>query len=884
MSLDIDDFEEFFALAHGGDVPFRWQTRLAAQLCETGRWPDRIGAPTGSGKSSVVDIHLFANALHAAGAGARVPRRLSVVVNRRGLVDQHAVHARKLASMLNTARGDSVHARAAGALRSLHTGEGIDDDTASFVLAMLRGGIPADRRWLEDPGRCAIVCATPDMWGSRLLMRGYGSSRYARPREAGLLAHDMAVVIDEAHLNRQLLLTARRVGELAERTAGRIGVAALQTVETTATPAGFGPDTIPAGVWDEDLDAEPVLAQRLRTAKPVRWKGLESWTGRAPSARYLDDLAALVHDHHKRLGRGTPTGRTVGCVVNRVDTAVKLATLLGRRALRVEVRVGRMRPYDLDRLLVEKPGLLTAAGDDTTDVLVATQTVEVGVDIDLAAMVTELAPGSALTQRAGRVNRLGKSTDTEILLVGPHDPDKITDTPPYGKDDLSAAYAWVQRRASDPNGLAPLAISSDPAPISQPRRTLLQRLELCDAQLLARTNDELCEDPDLGLWLRDDLESDLAMAAVVVRADLPEDDNVALELLRAVPPADVEAFPCRLGEASALITRVQEAEQRSRVFLWRADQFVDDLASGVRPGDVVVLDDCHDIHVKGVVVTDNLSGPAEAVPPDQLPGILAIVVDIDDDALVEFAEMTAEEAQLAYQDAGGIGQLVPGPLDPTSIDPRLSWIVIRESKSSNIDEETRQEWTPKEHVFLTAHSRAVADRARMVSLRVGIAEPLHEALRQAGLHHDLGKRAGWFQRLLGRQPGDPPLAKSRRRSEYQAKRARAISGMPTGWRHEQQSVLDAARELDQTGPFDAWFRDIVLRLVGTSHGRGRPGFPHTATELLDSPADSLAEALFDTGEWDTLIERTHTQWGIWGACYLEALLRAADGQCSQEGK
>ena len=39
--------------------------------------------------------------------------------------------------------------------------------------------------------------------------------------------------------------------------------------------------------------------------------------------------------------------------------------------------------------------------------IVATQSLEVGVDLDLAGIVTELAAGSALAQRAGRANRRG---------------------------------------------------------------------------------------------------------------------------------------------------------------------------------------------------------------------------------------------------------------------------------------------------------------------------------------------------------------------------------------------------------------------------------------------------------------------------------------------
>ena len=77
------------------------------------------------------------------------------------------------------------------------------------------------------------------------------------------------------------------------------------------------------------------------------------------------------------------------------------------RPLRVVMICGQVRPADLARLEEHYPGILSPAESPDVDVIVATQSLEVGVDLDLAGIVTELAAGSALAQRAGRANRRG---------------------------------------------------------------------------------------------------------------------------------------------------------------------------------------------------------------------------------------------------------------------------------------------------------------------------------------------------------------------------------------------------------------------------------------------------------------------------------------------
>jgi CRISPR-associated endonuclease/helicase Cas3 len=877
VTLTIADFEEYFTQVNGGHAPFAWQTRLARFVAESGRWPDQISAPTGAGKSSVVDIHLFVNALDAAGMGLRVPRRLSVVVNRRGLVDSHAQHAAKLLKMMSAAEPGSVVAMVAAALTLLGVTAAVGEP---FHLAELRGGLARDSAWLDDPSRCAIICATPDMWGSRLLLRGYGSTRYARPREAGMLAYDAVMVLDEAHLNRQLLLTAKRIGELAAMTAPQLGIAALQTVETTATPASPSGGATVIGVRAEDLGAEPALERRLCTPKTLKYVGAEEWPRNGkPSEKYLDVLTGEVQRQHGAFGMALEGGRTVGCIVNRVDTAVQLAARLRGHGLNVELRVGRMRPYDVEQLAKSKPGLFTTDGDPTTDVLVATQTLEVGVDVDLAAMVTELAPGTALAQRAGRVNRLGRQDATQVVVVGPVDDTLIADYPPYAAEDLFAAYAWVACREATTAGVAPITLSSDPAPGERLTRTLLQRPELWDAWTWARTNDDLFDNADLALWLRDDLSEDRAMAGIVVRHALPGDSSLALGLLQVVPPVDLEVFPCTLRSAAALVQRVNVAErEHAWVIVFRAGELsMLSPTDQVLPGDVLVVDDSHIVCTADVVV-EAPTDTATAVPYDELPGIREVIVA--GEMLTEFAGLEPPDAQAVFEEGGGQGQVVLSP--EVDDEGALGWIVVRNAEWFRTDDESRQVWTRSDaHVNLDSHSHDVAERAERLARAIGASDEIVETLRLAGRHHDDGKADPRFQRMLGRSPvsESPMLAKSSARTAQQARLAFARSGLPRGWRHEQRSAVSAAKTLEGHP-----LSDLVVRLVGTSHGRGRPGFPHNSVELLGDDCGADATAMFDAGEWDELIEHTDREWGVWGTAYLEALLRAADGQISREGQ
>jgi CRISPR-associated endonuclease/helicase Cas3 len=78
--------------------------------------------------------------------------------------------------------------------------------------------------------------------------------------------------------------------------------------------------------------------------------------------------------------------------------------------------------------------------------------------------------------------------------------------------------------------------------------------------------------------------------------------------------------------------------------------------------------------------------------------------------------------------------------------------------------------------------------------------------------------------------------------------------------------------------------ELVVRLVGASHGHGRSTFPHATARLLGAGHELAggSAVLHDQGTWDAIVDATHQVHGVWGCAYLEAILRAADGQVSGE--
>ncbi|NVB39801.1 type I-U CRISPR-associated helicase/endonuclease Cas3 [Pseudenhygromyxa sp. WMMC2535] len=558
-ALRPEDFDAFMREVTGFE-PFPWQRRLLREVQAQG-WPALLDLPTGVGKTSVLLIALF----HLAMDPQRGFRRIALVVDRRIIVDQVDGFAQKTLDALNSADPDkAISAKVAERLRALSS----DPEAAALHVAHLRGGIPRDDSWIQAPDQPTIIASTVDQVGSRLLFRGYGVSEGMRPIHAGILARDTLYFLDEVHLATAFEET---LAQLEDRYAGwaargedtgrRFGV-----VRMSATPGG---DPARARfVLDDDDRAHPELEKRLNAPRLASLVQVKTARSKEPDARARNrEKLALAACQHARQAVQERGARGIGVVVNRVDTARRIAARLKAMKLgEVLLITGRMRPFE--RRAVEAELARSVATGVRLDqerrptFVVATSCIEAGADLDFDALVTEVASLDALRQRFGRFNRLGRHEHTAAWVLGCSDQlgSKAADDPIYGAA-LRETWAYLEEVASS-EGKAKvvdfgLSAFEELEKLEDPARREALLPPRAEAPLLfpsyldmwSETRPAPYPDPDPALWLHGKREHEERDVQVVFRADVPaplaeprgRELEWAREAVEFLPPVAEEA-------------------------------------------------------------------------------------------------------------------------------------------------------------------------------------------------------------------------------------------------------------------------------------------------------------------------------------------------------
>ena len=650
------EFAEFFRALWGQD-PFSWQTALARRVLERAEdasgtstpgpicpWPDAIALPTASGKTACMDIAVFALAAQATRLGSAqpitAPRRIFFVVDRRVIVDAAHDRARRLAHKLRTAE-DGVLKTVADNLRRIAHGAvtGFEDELPLSVHA-LRGGMYRSEAWARSPLQPTIVASTVDQIGSRMLFRAYGrGGSGVWPIHAALAANDSLVLLDEAHCAQPFLQTLQAVRLFqGPRWAHEPLRRCFYPVVMSATPPTELEDIF-RDESDDGRNPDHELGRRQLASKPARLQSVPKARGHAATV----ELSKALAQHARDLL--TDERRAVVVFTNRVATARETRRRLsGCEDVITVLLTGRMRAVDKDAAVrrLQELQLDSGASNDRRlqkpVIVVATQTLEVGADLDFDGLVTECASLDALRQRFGRLNRMGRNVDARAVILIRADqakPKRDEEDPLYGRA-LTDTWKWLHERANDDDevdfgiagfdrllenedSLADLNAPSADAPVMLPAHV----------DCWAQTAPEPQPSPDVAAFLHGPRES-APDVQVCWRADLEltseEAHGYAIESLTLCPPNSTETLPVPIavfkrwlaGEQSddesgdvegALSDDVPEGagseleedngshRSRRRVVRWRGARTdrkdITANPADIRPGDTIVIPTAH---------------------------------------------------------------------------------------------------------------------------------------------------------------------------------------------------------------------------------------------------------------------------------------------------
>ena len=843
----METFAEVFRAATGHQ-PYGYQERIARDGL-----PDVVQAPTGAGKTGVILAWLWRR-LYGPEPG-RTPRRLVYALPQRSLTEQVSGQAREWLANL-----------------------GLADEVALYVAMGARWQTQGE--WREDLHKPAIVVGNTDVLASKALLRASDMPPALFPIDFALTTNGAHWIIDEPRLSPQTTTTLRQLAGFAARlgTAEPFGLTCLSAAapgELLLTPdnrEGKRPIQI------LDIERTGALVTRLTAVRAVRPLPADSGDYRAIAAaaveRHRPGTLTLVVtntvDAAQRVYRQLSGGAVADCVLlhsrfRGIERAERLAAAVDRFA----------PPGELDTSAGPGPradaGAPGEPGPSGGRIVVTTQVVEAGLDLDAMLLVTEAAPWPSLVQRAGHCNRSGRHNgNAELRWVPPPGPF------PYRRQDIDATVRELERLEGD--RLTTEVLMARDVTHSRGDIAVLRRADL--DRLFDTSTDPSGDEVDIAPYLRDaeDLDAQVAWATWT-----PDEDGAPDSEVR-VPPVEYRC-PVPIGDAVALA--------RGRA-VWRFDRRAGGWTrvtaqpqSWPRPGEVLLVN-----AADGGYDAETGFDLAAPGPVPDAPEVLTPEEWAERAALVSAEAALAAEAGLAAESA-----LVTEAV--------LAADGVADAVSAAEDDRDGDE--PRRWQSLDEHSRQVRDQAAalLAVLAPNIPPAAARSAIVAGYLHDLGKAHEIWQDAICALAADEETA------EIAAGRPWAKSGGKGGallfaggvaFRHELASLL----LID--GPLSALLAespdpDLTRYLVLAHHGKLRVqvrdpaeatagvllGLEHGSVwpmpRMLSQPESELAVDLEPFGlggerSWTRMALALRDRYGPFVLAYLETLVRVADWRAS----
>ncbi|MXW23320.1 MAG: CRISPR-associated endonuclease Cas3'' [Chloroflexi bacterium] len=647
-------------------------------------------------------------------------------------------------------------------------------------------------------------------------------------------------------------------------------------------------------------------------------------------AFYAGDTAKLLADAAADLLLGA--SQPASCLVFANTPRMARATFesLRRQAKDTETLLltglNREREAEQIRACILDPatGMAAARSRDSARerdlIVVATQTLEVGADLDADYLVTEACGLRALTQRLGRLNRLGQHPHARAVYVH---------TPP------------PKRR-----GRASRGQESESWPVygEEPKRVLERLQEACPdghsvvhlpparvAEVLGAPEDAPGRAPEvlpgiLREWTKTTTRPDGEAPVEPYFSGIQGAEYSVSLIWRAHVPEEGRLLWPRASDREAVDVPIAEVwdalEDDEAIHRLAPDGITVELTrpADLRPGDQVVLaadrglldrfgwnPAASERVVDASLLQQGL--PLDETAIRRLCGVgvrpqLEIVLGEDEEDELDQSER--DEAVEAILAALRAAEPPPGwrdeewtaftrALRPAVERPRREVARLRVEASepqcsgSDFGSENDELSLTPEAVDLDRHGWAVGVMARSIGEHIGLPSTLVEVVERAGALHDIGKADRRFQRWLDPEgQRDAPMAKSTM-AHHRWETTRAASGWPRGGRHEDLSARLVHAWLGRHPSWgDSEHRDLLLHLVVSHHGNGRPlvapvddGTAAKVSAVVDGmPVEAPADlARVDWGQ-PRRFRKLNERYGPWGLALLEAIVRLADWRVS----